>query len=103
MSTTLLHVGRAFTPSTELRDAGILVRDGVIAAIGRAAACHFPPVRTSISATDRIAVPGFLDVHIHGAGGHDVMEGTEDALRLSPKPSLPTVPPLTLRRRSRPT
>src|SRR5262249_29006824 len=26
------------------------------------------------------AVPGFVDVHIHGAGGHDVMEGASDAL-----------------------
>ena len=25
-------------------------------------------------------VPGFVDVHIHGAGGHDVMEGDERAL-----------------------
>ena len=25
-------------------------------------------------------MPGFVDVHIHGAGGHDVMEGTPEAL-----------------------
>src|SRR5580693_8556197 len=25
-------------------------------------------------------VPGFVDIHIHGAGGHDVMEGTDAAL-----------------------
>ena len=25
-------------------------------------------------------VPGFVDVHIHGAGGHDVMEATPRAL-----------------------
>ena len=25
-------------------------------------------------------VPGFVDVHIHGAGGRDVMEGTPEAL-----------------------
>src|SRR5206468_6778016 len=34
-----------------------------------------------IRATDKTAVPGFIDVHIHGAGGHDVMEGTNAALR----------------------
>ena len=26
------------------------------------------------------AVPGFVDVHVHGAAGHDVMEGTSEAL-----------------------
>ena len=24
--------------------------------------------------------PGFIDIHIHGAGGHDTMEGTPEAL-----------------------
>jgi N-acetylglucosamine-6-phosphate deacetylase len=27
-------------------------------------------------------VPGFVDVHIHGAGGRDVMEGTREALEI---------------------
>jgi N-acetylglucosamine-6-phosphate deacetylase len=81
MATTLLHVARAFTPSTELRDAGILIRDGVIEAIGPRGGMSLPAGANELSAIDRIAAPGFLDVHIHGAGGHDVMEGTEDALR----------------------
>ena len=81
MSTTLLHVGRAFTPSTELRDAGILVRDDVIEAIGPRSGISLPAGANEISAADSMAAPGFLDVHIHGAGGHDVMEGTEDALK----------------------
>src|SRR5262249_33589826 len=29
---------------------------------------------------DSTATPGFIDVHIHGAGGRDVMEGTPEAL-----------------------
>jgi N-acetylglucosamine-6-phosphate deacetylase len=35
---------------------------------------------TEISAAGQIAIPGFIDVHIHGAGGHDVMEGTGEAM-----------------------
>jgi N-acetylglucosamine-6-phosphate deacetylase len=80
MSTTLLHVARAFTPTTELRDAAILFCDGVIEAVAPRSSLTVPAGAQEIVAADKIAAPGFIDVHIHGAAGHDVMEGTEDAL-----------------------
>src|SRR5882724_13629745 len=80
MTTTLLHVARAFTPATEIPDAAILFRDGVIESVGPRGAVTLPAGAQEIIASGRIATPGFLDVHIHGAGGHDVMEATEDAL-----------------------
>src|ERR1035438_7027916 len=80
MTTTLLHIGRAFTPTAEISDAGILFRDGVIEAIGPRSSMTLPTGAEEVTALDKIAVPGFLDVHIHGAGGHDVMEGSESAL-----------------------
>src|SRR6266446_4643737 len=81
MATTLLHVSRAITPLTEIPDAGILLREGVIEAIAPRAAMGMPAGAQEIRATDKMAVPGFIDVHIHGAGGHDVMEGTGAAFR----------------------
>jgi len=81
MTTTLLHVGRAFTPTIELQDASILIRDGIIEAIGPRSSMNLPAGAQEITASDKIACPGFIDVHIHGAGGHDVMEGTIDALQ----------------------
>jgi len=33
-----------------------------------------------VDAKHLTAIPGFVDVHIHGAGGHDVMEGTSEAM-----------------------
>jgi N-acetylglucosamine-6-phosphate deacetylase len=81
MSTTLLHVARAFTPTTEIPDAAILFRDGVIETVGPRGAVTLPAGAREVIATDKIAAPGFLDVHIHGAGGRDVMEATEDALQ----------------------
>ena len=80
MATTLLHVNRAFTPTVEIINAGILFRDGVIEAVGPREAISLPDGAQEILALDKTAVPGFIDVHIHGAGGHDVMEGTDSAL-----------------------
>jgi N-acetylglucosamine-6-phosphate deacetylase len=80
MSTILLHAARAITSTTEILDAGILIRDGVIAAVGSRQDMRLPAGATEISASGQTAIPGFIDVHIHGAGGHDVMEGTEQAM-----------------------
>src|SRR5260370_5715225 len=79
MSTFLLHIARALTPETEFPSAGILVRDGVIEAIGPRQGMSLPAGAQEISAVDRTAIPGFVDAHIHGAGGHDVTRGTDEA------------------------
>ena len=81
MTTTLVYAGRAFTPTSEMPDAAILIRDGVIESITPRSAVELPADAEEIVALDKIAAPGFLDVHIHGAAGHDVMEGTEAALK----------------------
>lgn len=81
MTTTCLHVGRAFTPSGEIRDAAIILRDGVIETVAPRENLLFPQSAQEIVARDKIAAPGFIDVHIHGAGGCDVMAGTNEALR----------------------
>jgi N-acetylglucosamine-6-phosphate deacetylase len=80
MTTHLLHVQLAVTPEAEIPDAGILIRDGEIEAIGPRASMTLPAGAQEIAASDKTAIPGFVDVHIHGAGGHDVMEGSAEAL-----------------------
>ena len=81
MSTLLIHAARAFTPTTEISDAGILIHGDTIEAIGPRSGMTLPAGAQEIRAAGKTAVPGFIDVHIHGAGGHDVMEGTDAALR----------------------
>jgi N-acetylglucosamine-6-phosphate deacetylase len=81
MTTTCLHVGRAFASHGEIRDAAILFRDGVIEAVAPRDHIVVPVGAQEVVAKDKIAAPGFIDVHIHGAGGRDVMEGTSDAMR----------------------
>ena len=34
-----------------------------------------------IDARTRVVLPGMIDIHIHGGGGRDLMEGTEEAVQ----------------------
>jgi len=80
MATTLLHAGKAITPKGEIPDVGILIRDGEIETVGPRSGMELPGGAEEVLATEYTAVPGFVDVHIHGAGGRDVMEADETAL-----------------------
>jgi len=80
MTATLFHVGRAITPKGEVPSAGILVREGVIEFAGPRADIEIPAGTKEVTRTDSTAIPGFLDVHVHGAGGRDVMEADQSAL-----------------------
>ena len=69
---------RLFDTVDDKQMVSILIEDGVIAEIGQivAAADH-----DLLDAQGRIAAPGFIDVHIQGAGGADVLDGTVEALK----------------------
>jgi N-acetylglucosamine-6-phosphate deacetylase len=75
-----IRAARALTPLEEIADALLLIEEGRIAAIGPRAGLALPPGTREVDATRLTAVPGFVDVHIHGAAGHDVMEATPEAL-----------------------
>ena len=80
MPATAIYASRILTPLDEITDGVILVEDAHIAAIGHRDEVRVPPGATDYSAAGMTVVPGFVDVHIHGAGGHDVMEGNARAL-----------------------
>jgi N-acetylglucosamine-6-phosphate deacetylase len=58
----------------------IAVEDGRIASIASRSTSATPAPSDVRDFGTALIGPSFFDVHIHGSGGHDVMEGTEDAL-----------------------
>src|SRR5271156_2821354 len=80
MSVTAIYASRILTPQEELLDTVIIVEGGRITAIGHRDEVKIPPGAADYVATGMTVVPGFVDVHIHGAGGHDFMEATPRAL-----------------------
>ncbi len=80
MSLLAITGARVLTPLEEIENAVVVVEGDRIAAVGRRAEVRVPDGAREIDARGRTIVPGFVDVHIHGAGGHDVMEAATNAL-----------------------
>jgi len=57
----------------------VLVEDDRITAVGSREALTIPTNATLIDAGDGFLAPGFIDIHVHGAGGRDLMDSTRDA------------------------
>lgn len=68
---------RLYDAENDKERVSILVEDGVIAEIGQIDADSGCDV---LDAEGRIAAPGFIDVHIQGAGGADILDGEREAL-----------------------
>jgi N-acetylglucosamine-6-phosphate deacetylase len=81
MASLAIRCDRALTPLEEISDAVVVLAGEKIVRVGRRGEVSLPPGTQEHRARGMTLVPGFLDVHIHGAGGHDVMEATEEALR----------------------
>jgi len=80
MSVWAISVGKAITPQREIQDAVVLVEGTRTIAVGQRNEVAVPVNANRVGAPDMTLVPGFVDVHVHGAGGHDVMEATPEAL-----------------------
>ena len=69
--------GKIITPEKIIEGGCLLVNNGVIAAVSEI------DIQTNdvvvIDAEGRYVSPGFIDIHVHGGGGADFMDGTEKA------------------------
>ena len=76
----LIENGTVITPWQVLEGTTVVVEDGRIAEIGQATHADPHAEVQRIDATNLYVVPGFIDIHIHGAAGHDTMDATPEAL-----------------------
>ena len=74
---TVFTNGRIILTDRILDGYSVIVEDGVISDVtkGNTAADKV------VDLDGRYLAPGFIDMHTHGAGGHDFMDGTEEAIK----------------------
>lgn len=76
---TIIHSARLVSGGATVDDAWVRLEGGVVAARGTGAAWRedLRPDAEVTDATGRHLVPGFTDLHCHGAGGASVEEGAQ--------------------------
>lgn len=69
--------GRLITPYRIIENGTLLIEDSRIVHVGQGE-IDFPGAQR-IDAQNNYVSPGFIDIHTHGGGGHDFMDGTVEA------------------------
>lgn len=69
--------GQVITPNGIIKNASVLVNDGKIVEVG--GSNIDAPKAVELDAQGKYISPGFIDIHIHGGGGHDFMDNTVEA------------------------
>ena len=72
---TRISGGRVILPDRIAQGLDVYVADGVITAVTDAAR----PFDTELDAGGQYVSPGFIDIHSHGGGGADFLDGTPEA------------------------
>jgi N-acetylglucosamine-6-phosphate deacetylase len=76
----VLTAAKLFDGTGLLTNPIVAIEDGRIASIATRASAEIPSQAQVLDYPGATLAPAFLDVHIHGAAGHDAMEATPAAL-----------------------
>ncbi|MBA7579928.1 N-acetylglucosamine-6-phosphate deacetylase [subsurface metagenome] len=78
---TIISNGTIITPFQLLEDNVISIEKGKIIAIENKENIAAPVETEVIDAGNGFVVPGFIDIHVHGGGGSDIMDGKYEAVK----------------------
>jgi N-acetylglucosamine-6-phosphate deacetylase len=78
----VLDAGTLLSPFEVFSPGRVVVRGDRIEAAGALSDIRAPEGATHTDALHLTLVPGFIEPHIHGCGGFDVMDATQDSMRV---------------------
>jgi N-acetylglucosamine-6-phosphate deacetylase len=77
---TVIAARLAFTPLETIDNPVLVIEDGHIASVASRTAFPLPEAARVHDFPDSILAPGYIDIHVHGGAGHDLMQPGDDAL-----------------------
>lgn len=77
----VLTASRLYTPTERIEQPLVFVEGQQVVEISSRAARDVPRTARLVDFADSVLAPGFVDIHVHGGAGHDVMESNPAALR----------------------
>ncbi len=81
MSSILIRNAHVITPLREVERGAVLIRGAHIMSVKAGGAPARVRADMVIDARGKRLVPGFIDMHIHGIGGHDVWHNAPESVR----------------------
>jgi N-acetylglucosamine-6-phosphate deacetylase len=78
---TAITAEELLTPRERIAFPIVLCEDGHILEIGNRDSVSIPANSRLLDFPGAVLAPAFIDLHIHGSAGYDVMEGKQDGLR----------------------
>ena len=79
--TSVIENGMIITPSKTIEKGVVVFEDGKITAVGHKNRVKVPKNAKVIDASGKIVAPGFVDIHVHGGKGRDVMDASYEAVK----------------------
>ncbi len=68
------------TPLKLIRNGSILIKGEVIDRIGAVDESKLPTQTRVFNFRDKLVVPGFIDIHLHGGGGIDFLDASDESI-----------------------
>jgi len=79
--TCVIENGMVITPSKMIEEGVVAFEGGKITAVGQKNCVKVPKSAKVMDASGKIVAPGFVDIHIHGGKGRDVMDASCEAVK----------------------
>jgi len=72
----VLCASRLYTPLEEIQNPLLFIEEGTVSAVSSRVEREVPGAATIVDLGDAILAPGFVDIHMHGGAGLDVMRAS---------------------------